>query len=87
MRSEAIEVNRRYPCWNDRDRPPRLDISPPALDIADFDVDFLYDGPFCARAEEPAPSFEFEHGTSNVQYRMGSWTSNLKFQIAKIEQA
>jgi hypothetical protein len=55
------------------------------FDIADFDVDFLYTGPFCARAEEPAPSFEFEHGTSNVQYRMGSWTSNLRFQIAKIE--
>jgi hypothetical protein len=57
------------------------------FDIADFDVDFLYAQPFCARAEEPAPLFEFEHGTSNVQYRMGSWTSNLKFQIAKIEQA
>jgi hypothetical protein len=57
------------------------------FDIADFDVDFLYARLFCARAEEPAPSFEFEHGTSNVQYRMGSWTSNLKFQIAKIEQA
>jgi hypothetical protein len=40
-------------------------------DIADFDVAFLYAGPFCARAEEPAPSFEFEHGTSKVQYRMG----------------
>src|SRR5262245_23829505 len=25
------------------------------FDIADFDVDFLYAGPFCARAEEPAP--------------------------------
>ena len=25
------------------------------FDIADFDVDFLYTGPFCARAEEPAP--------------------------------
>jgi hypothetical protein len=25
------------------------------FDIADFDVDFLYAGPLCARAEEPAP--------------------------------
>src|SRR5215831_2855077 len=25
------------------------------FDIADFDVDFLYAGPFCARAEKPAP--------------------------------
>src|SRR6266404_9767290 len=25
------------------------------FDIADFDVDFLYAGPFCARAEEPTP--------------------------------
>src|SRR3954453_18178269 len=25
------------------------------FDIADFDVDFLYSRPFCARAEEPAP--------------------------------
>ena len=25
------------------------------FDIADFDVDFLYAGPFCARAQEPAP--------------------------------
>src|SRR4051794_2453709 len=25
------------------------------FDIADFDVDFLYARPFCARAEEPAP--------------------------------
>jgi hypothetical protein len=25
------------------------------FDIADFNVDFLYSGPFCARAEEPAP--------------------------------
>ena len=25
------------------------------FDIGDFDVDFLYAGPFCARAEEPAP--------------------------------
>jgi hypothetical protein len=25
------------------------------FDIADFHVDFLYAGPFCARAEKPAP--------------------------------
>ena len=32
-------------------------------------------------------SLNTERRTSNVQYRIGSWTSNLKFQIAKIEQA
>jgi hypothetical protein len=32
-------------------------------------------------------SLNIERRTSNVQYRIGSWTSNLKFQIAKIEQA
>src|SRR5206468_8185948 len=32
-------------------------------------------------------SLNLEPRTSNVQYRIGSWTSNLKFQIAKIEQA
>jgi len=25
------------------------------VDIAEFDIDFLYAGPFCARAEEPSP--------------------------------
>src|SRR5437016_13390588 len=32
-------------------------------------------------------SLNMERRTSNVQYRIGSWTSNLKFQTAKIEQA
>jgi hypothetical protein len=32
-------------------------------------------------------SLNIECRRSNVQYRMGSWTSNLRFQIAKIEQA
>jgi hypothetical protein len=32
-------------------------------------------------------SLKIERRTSNVQYRIGSWTSNLKFQIVKIEQA
>ena len=32
-------------------------------------------------------SLNIKRRTSNVQYRIGSWTSNLKFQIAKIEQA
>jgi hypothetical protein len=30
-----------------------------SFDIAYFDVDFLYAGPFCARAEEPAPSSDY----------------------------
>jgi hypothetical protein len=56
------------------------------FDIADFDMDFLYAGPF-----------EFENRTSNIdrptpkgfasKHRIGSWISNLKFQITKIEQA
>jgi hypothetical protein len=32
-------------------------------------------------------SLNMERRTSNVQYRIGSWTSNLKFQITKSEQA
>jgi hypothetical protein len=32
-------------------------------------------------------SLNMERQTSNVHYRMGSWTSNLTIQIAKIEQA
>jgi hypothetical protein len=32
-------------------------------------------------------NLKIERRTSNVQYRIGSWTSNLKFQIVKIEQA
>jgi hypothetical protein len=49
-------------------------------------VDFLYAGPF-----------EFENRTSNIdrptpkgfasKHQIGSWISNLKFQITKIEQA
>ena len=38
------------------------------FDIADFDVDFLYAGPFCARAEEPAP---LSHDPRRVE-RIGS---------------
>jgi hypothetical protein len=32
-------------------------------------------------------SLNIERRTSNVQHRMGSWTSNLKLQIARIGQA
>jgi hypothetical protein len=56
------------------------------FDIAGFDVDFLSAGPF-----------EFENRTSNIdrptpkgfasKHQIGSWISNLKFQITKIEQA
>jgi hypothetical protein len=56
------------------------------FNIANFDVDFLYAGPF-----------EFENRTSNIEcptpmgfasrHRIGSWTSNLKFLTTKIEQA
>jgi len=54
--SVTIEANRRYPCWNDRRSSATSGyFRRQRFDIADFDVDFLYTGPFCARAEEPSP--------------------------------
>jgi hypothetical protein len=49
------------------------------FDIADFDQStFSMPGHL---------SLNIKRRTSNVQYRIGSWTSNLKFLTAKIEQA
>src|SRR5215211_7636331 len=36
------------------------------FDIADFDVDFLYAGPFCARTEEPAPLSDYACGMERI---------------------
>src|SRR5207249_8145002 len=55
------------------DRRPRMDISPRANRFGTQIIGHS--------------NLNMERRTSNVQYRMGSWISNLRFQIAKIEQA
>ena len=49
-------VDRRYLRWNARRSLATSGFfAGERFDIADFDIDFFYAGPFGARAEEPAP--------------------------------
>jgi hypothetical protein len=52
------------------------------LNMADFDVDFLYAGPLCARAEEHHWSFEFEHGTSNIERPISNGLMDIEPEIS-----
>src|SRR5205809_6920082 len=66
VRSEAIEVNRRYPCWNDR-------------------RSSAMSGYFAVRKplrHADHWSFEFEHGTSNIERAISNRLMDIEPEIS-----